>query len=73
MYDDTILLAANLNDFQEILDRLHNAVRSMDLKINISKIKIIVLGRKNDMNVCKLYLIRKNIKQIDSFVNLERK
>lgn len=34
--NDTLLLAENLNPLQQMLDRLCDASRNMDMKINVS-------------------------------------
>lgn len=45
--EDYIIVAENMNYLQQRLDKLHNAMRRMDLKIKVPK------NRKKVINYCK--------------------
>lgn len=52
--NDASLLAENTNILQQNLDILYGATKSMVLKINILKLKLVVFDIYNGVNDCKL-------------------
>lgn len=51
-----------------MLDTLYNARRSIDLKINKSKVKAVMLDKKNRVN--NLRKIAKKLEEVDEFIYL---
>lgn len=41
-----VLLIENLNNLQQLLHRLHDAMRSMGWEINVSNIKVVLFDKK---------------------------
>lgn len=55
-----------------MLYRLHDGLKSRSLKIDLSKIKVVVFDKKNGVKNYKLYINGENVEEADEFVYLSR-
>lgn len=62
-YAYNAMLSENLNNLQQILDRLFDTIKSMDLKVNVSNTK--VANRK-------LYISCEKVKEISELISIGR-
>jgi hypothetical protein len=52
--DDAVVLAESEEELQVMLEKLELSTRGMDLKINVSKTKIVIFGEGNVEVECRL-------------------
>lgn len=67
--DDTALLAESEQNLQNILNKVNEEGEEYGMSINVMKTKAMVVTKSGN-NKCNLYLGRKEIEQVESFVYL---
>jgi hypothetical protein len=68
--DDVVVLAESEEELQEMLEKLELSTRGMDLKINVSKTKIVIFGEEN--GECECRLNNERVEIVNEFVYLGR-
>ena len=65
--DDTVLLANNTQDLQQLLSSLQNESKKRGLTINKKKTKIMVLSKKSDIPSSDIFLDGEKLEQTNQF------
>lgn len=68
--DDTVLIAENKEDLQELLNIVEKESRKKGLELNSKKTEVMVVSRKKEVPVCDIYTNGTKLKQTQSFVYL---
>lgn len=70
--DDAMLLAESVEELQSMLDCLEESTKSMDLKINVGKTKIMVFGGGDEVDEIECSLNGEKLERVNEFVYLGR-
>ena len=69
--DDALLVAESEDELQGMLERFHVSTKSMDLRINVSKTKVMVFGGEEG-DAVNVTLNGESLERVDEFVYLGR-
>ena len=65
--DDTALLAENMQDLQDLLNRINERSQECGLEINIRKTKIMIISRANITPKADIYVNGEKLEQVESY------
>ena len=68
--DDTVLLAESEEDLQEIVDRVNEAGKEYNMKMNAKKTKTMVINKREDPTPIKIKVDGAEIEQVQNFIYL---
>lgn len=64
--DDTILMAANLNDLQILVDKVNTSSEELGLSLNVKKTKFMIIS-KTTQNNSQIHINNHTIEKVDSY------
>ncbi|GFS11155.1 endonuclease-reverse transcriptase [Elysia marginata] len=65
--DDTVLIAENKDDLQELLNIVEEESRKKGLELNSKKTEVMVISRKQEPPKCDIFINDAKLKQQDKF------
>ncbi|XP_063537021.1 uncharacterized protein LOC134746536 [Cydia strobilella] len=68
--DDLVLLASSGEELQEMVTRMHGSFERKEIKINVSKTKVMVFEKEEYMTNCEILIGQERVEQVKEFVYL---
>ncbi|XP_063364410.1 uncharacterized protein LOC134653055 isoform X2 [Cydia amplana] len=68
--DDLVLLASSGEELQEMVTRMHGSFERKGMKINVSKTKVMVFEKEENMTNCEILIGQERVQQVKEFVYL---
>lgn len=71
--DDQVLVASSEMELQEMVKIMHEALIAKGMKMNVSKTKVMVFEREENMTTCEIRIGDERVEQVKEFVYLGSK